>query len=249
MPPNRNLLNGLLAFWKLDETSGTRADYTGTYNLSESGGTVTGGNVQPQFNPSFYNGTVSTFNGSTSLEWPTASDLAIVGGFTMCAWVKQTSLPAFNAVICGKYFVETNGLAYVIQYGAPTQGLTLSAGYGSASDGSQLVSTAVPNSGDAFWQVGKWYFVAGRIRQVNGGITVEISIDNGPWYTNERPSATVIPGVSRFSLGARSSSTGTTNNRLTGSLCNVGLWGRPLRNYEIGTLWNGGYGLDAPFTI
>jgi hypothetical protein len=60
MPPNPNLLNGLLAFWKLDETSGTRADYTGVYDLSENGGTVTGGNFNPQFNPTSYGGTRAT---------------------------------------------------------------------------------------------------------------------------------------------------------------------------------------------
>jgi hypothetical protein len=84
---------------------------------------------------------------------------------------------------------------------------------------------------------------------VSGTLVAEIKLDNGPWYTAERANSTAIAGASRFALGARASSAGTTNNRLIGSLCNVGLWSRALRDYEVGTLWNGGNGLDAPFTI
>lgn len=247
MPTNPDLLNGLRAFWKMTESTGTRADSTGNYDLSENGGTVSGGNFSSQFYADRFNGPVSVFGGTPNLNRTNGTDLRVGSNpMTVTAWFTFAALGS-NQALMGKWFTETNGLEWVIQW-SPSfpQGFSARLGYGSASDASQTVVCTAAGSGNNnnFFTLNQWYFVA--VRFIPNGC-IQMKINNGDWSTQAFPYS-VISGVSRFAIGSWCSSGGSRFSAMNGRVANVGIWGKMLQDSDIGNLWNGGNGLDYDFS-
>ena len=102
------LLNNLISYWKLDETSGTRNDSQGSNNLADNN-TVTSGTGK------INNAGLFTAANSEYLSIASNSSLVCSGvSFTFSAWVKLNSTTNYQAII-SKFNGSTN-LEYELAY-------------------------------------------------------------------------------------------------------------------------------------
>lgn len=255
---NPDLLTGLTAFWNLNETSGTRADSTGTYDLAENGGAVPSGSFNPEFNPTQNCGRVATYSGSDGcLERTNATDFHVGNtNFTVSAWLTFGALLSGNRCYVGKYFVETSGLNWSLQYANGF--LVFAFGTDTAPNETHRIATtftytpidlAEHNQIEKPFAVDTWYHV---VCQHVAGSGIRMCLNNGTMsplkWTFRGGAGFLVSSTSRFAIGSRDSSTGTLASRVIGRISNVGIWPRLLSDSEVGWLYNGGYGLDYPFT-
>jgi hypothetical protein len=146
------LLTDLVAYWKLDETSGTRFDSAGTNNLTDNGGVGSTIGIQ---------GNAAEFSGSNSLDAGTS--LQPAGDFTFCCWVNPDTLNG-NAVAAN--WTDTSNRAWAIDtFSGPLRFYV----YGSS--GSTVLDTGVSLSTVSWSLVVAWLdTTAGKIYcQINNG--------------------------------------------------------------------------------
>jgi hypothetical protein len=216
------LMNGLLSYWKLDETGGNRLDTVGTRHMVPSGGV----GYQPG-----KLGNCVTFSGAEDTYLTTAADASLLavnwaGGFTFAGWFYiPTAFTNTFSVLSRKYdvcYLAVNGLTSV-SYRV----------YDAVSGN----STATVNPG---LQVDTWNFAAGRYNpntkkselSVNGSAWAVggVALGNGPKNTSDY-----------LEIGRWGSAFGAS------WVDSVGLWGRYLSNDEVAELYNSGNGLEHPF--
>lgn len=120
--PNANLSQGLVGYWKFDETTGTTvADSSGNNNTGTwkaSTGTVTNQWVPGKF------GNAGNFNGSTTfVSVNNNPSVAITGSLTIAGWVKRADPKKFSYGILTKGNVSSasNNAAYGLFLGATDQ--------------------------------------------------------------------------------------------------------------------------------
>lgn len=222
------LTDNLVSYWKLDESSGNAADSVGSNTLTNvNTATFSAGKINNGISLS-----------SSSSQYFTASDnasLNITGAsFTISMWLKLTSQPATNT---GFGFVgkrPTNagyGLLYrdlsgtkqinLVKFGVIDQPINYTL---SNDTWYHIVAVQTVNT--------KWELF------VNG--TSAGSFSNGSSYN----SASGSPMV----LGATGDNMGGVIYFFNGLIDEVGIWSRALSAGEITTLYNGGAGLQYPFT-
>lgn len=211
----------LVSYWKLDESSGNAADSVGSNT-----GTVTNISYGAA---KINNG--ATGNGSTSLiNFGSSTGLKLAGDLTITFWFK------INTNQDGYVFSRTRGTSpfgmYLAYYASSTTNFSL--GIYNSAGGSVFATSGTVLS------TGTWYFYAGRI----SGTSMSCSINAG------------TPGTATFS-GTRATFDGDTAAfarptdsavDFAGMLDEIGIWSRALSDAEITSLYNGGSGLQYPFT-
>jgi hypothetical protein len=215
-----HLLNTLISYWKLDETSGTRADSQGANPLTAVNptGSATG---------KIGNGALFVPASSTVLDHMTNSDLEVTGSFTFSVWVKAASTPGVSYQVLTK-FRTTPGDYYL--YHHPTAGFQW---------GVTDPSTISANMGSAV-TVGTWYHL---VCWYDAGDTkAHMRINDTTSFASVTTALTQTVG--HFRLGARD----ITGNEqyFDGVIDEVGFWKRLLTAAEITALYNTGAGL--PFS-
>jgi hypothetical protein len=220
------LTDALMAYWSLDETSGTRADATGRGNdATEVGTPGSAAGVR---------GLAASFPDDTAyLTVPTHADLSPGDtDFTWAFWVFADSLGAgINTDFFGKW--SSSALEYdiflpssrVLEFLVSTTGSNVER-VSSASFG--LLSALT------WYFVVAWHDAAGNTLniQINNGAVESVAHTGGV----HQGSAALVLGHSNFGAS------------LVGRLDEVGLWHRVLTAEERSALYNGGLGLAYPFT-
>lgn len=215
---------GLVAFWKLDEVSGARADSVGANHLTDNN-TVTqaaAGKV----------GSAAQFTAASSESLSIADNAAVSTGdidFSFAAWVYLDSKGA-DRVILGKAGATTE---YLLRYVSSSDRFQFYCANG-ASNGNVLANVLGSPA------LATWYFIvvwhdatANTLNiQVNNGTT------NGTFY-----SAGVADGANGFRLGAQDNNVDYWNGRIDA----VGFWKRLLSGAEVTSLYNSGNGREYPF--
>jgi len=219
--PLGDITDNLVAYWKLDETSGQRLDSVGSSHLSESGtlGAQTG-----------IVGTAAWFNGGY-LKVTDNSALSMGDfDFTVTSWVRFDDVSGFQTIL-GKwklnqaeYIVEINGGQWV---------------FAVSPDGTHENETLliVP------WSLvaGQWYFVAAWHDE--GEDTLNLQINNGE-INSLAYSSGVYDGNAEFEIGKHN--LGLTAG-LEGRVDEVGIWKRLLTEEERDTIYNSSVGCSYPF--
>lgn len=224
-----SLLSGLVAYWKLDEASGTRSDSVGANHLVDNN-TVTqaAGKL----------GSAAHFAAASSERLSTSDSAALSTGdidFTLAGWVWLDTKTG-SRVLFGKDGPVSGGREFRVLYESSTDRFRFAVSPDGTATTVVVASAAGSPAANAWYFVVAWHdATANRIYiQVNDGPVESVAHTPG-----------VIDGANPFEIGA------TTGNGvyMDGRLDAVGVWKRVLSVAERTDLYNTGLGCDYPFTV
>jgi hypothetical protein len=229
------LLTDLVAYWKLDETSGTRFDSVGTNNLSD-------------FNTVGFAigkiGNAASFvraNTEYLLSSSNVFDIATNEDFALSFWYKGTGTPSpnVNEIILGKGgFNDANGGWYLNLQQSP-QRFQLAF--------TDITGSSVLGTGSTNYNDGSWHHIVLNFDRSGDALVIVDGNTGTPEVTLDISSKTgAVQSTADFFL-ARFASGASIN--FSGELDELGFWkGRILTNTEITQLYNGSAGITYPFT-
>ena len=211
--------SSLLAFWKLDETSGTRIDISGNgRNLSPSETITTV--------PGPFGAPCAAFRRSGYLQNTTLTPTFTGQILTASLWVRLLALEE------GNFMTQWSGGGW-LNLGSCTTGLRLGFGHDC------LDNIVVPVS------TGTWHHVT----QSWDGNQIRATVDGHEYTLNTANMPENPPRLTNanapFDIGC--SDTWNSSSRANADICCVGLWKRALTAAETTTLYNSGAGLTYPF--
>ena len=213
-----SLNDSLVAYWKLDETSGTRNDSVGSNHLTDNN-TVTSAAGKISNAASF---------DSANLEYLSIADNADVrvGGidFSMSFWMNPGSLDVFRAIL-GKR--SGAGQDWNLQIYPDDDAVHFEVG------GASLLTSGTTLTAST------WYHTIIYRDSVNNNYCIVIN-DGTPSTANN--ATEITDSAAPFEIGRT-----LATNYYSGLIDEVGLWKRVLSASEITQLYNGGAGLEFPF--
>lgn len=207
-----------VAYWKLEEASGTRVDATGKgHDFSDHGGV-------PSVSGKIGNAVQATAIGGAYLETPNTSDLTLNAGedVTIAFWCK------FPAIVDTAYFVakiggvgDTTEIFIYLNHADKKV-------YAVFWDDGVSSSASFPNDG-------AWHFVEARFKyaQTERGIAIDHSA-----FATITFALALIDHTGNFQLGANLGTTGDVDVNVD----ELGYWKRVLTDSERTYLWNNGNG-------
>lgn len=220
------LWDNLVAYWKLDETSGTRADSYGSNTLSESASAVGYGTGKVS--------NAADFVKANSNYLYIYDNAALSMGdidFTVAAWLKIDDKSTSSGIV-SKWYGPINNREYYILY---LTGATDRISFFVSNDGTSSASINANNLGSP--STDTWYFIVAWHDSVND--TINIQINNGAIDSLSYASG-VYNGSASFVLG--SNRVGINTAPLDGMIDEVGVWKRVLSSDERTELYNSGNG-------
>jgi len=217
------LNSGLIAYWKLDEASGTRVDSepTGTAQDLTDNNTVTSATGR------ISNGAFFTSANSEYLSHADSADLSTTR--MVAAWVKATTLTAGMVIVLYWSVSPSQQRSWRLWWDSSTGKFK----YEVSGDG--IVSTSIQATTFGTPVTNVLYFVAGWIDTT--GNTLNISINNGT-VNSVAYSSGILNSTATFDIGAR----GAASDFWNGLIDEVGVWNRPLTAIELTRLYNLGAG-------
>lgn len=235
-----SLTTSLIAYWKMDESSGNAADSSGSgFNLTNNNSIV--------FDAGLINNGADTGTNLTSQYFSIANNLGIAGtAVTISLWIKlNTEIPSGQYRLACQY-ESSSQTQYRIQYefNAGTRRIGFVRGTSGTSDDIAYKTVTLGTSN--FVHVVLVYDstnVFGYINNVASGTTASSGTGSSSTANffgmlsnfNESTGATANDGVNQFFVPAH--------------LDEVGIWSRSLSSTEVGQLYNSGVGLQYPFGL
>jgi hypothetical protein len=229
-----SLLNGLVSYWKLEETSGTRFDSvtaSANHMTDNNGVGFAAGRV----------GNAASFGGPASQRYLSHADNPSLSlgniDFTFSAWIKPNGNPGTNGWgIVGSWTVGGQESAFLWLQSNRSPALVLMNSAGSYTILNTTFNTAA---------VGVWSFLVAWHDSVADKVWINIDASpNNPnywaaWSTGVRDS------TGPFMIGRYD--TALTDTYFDGAIDEVGFWKRVLTDAERAALYNGGNGVTYPF--
>lgn len=228
------LIDNLIAYWKLDETSGDRADSHGSNTLVDNNtvGSATG-----------------KINSGADFETSANEFLSIIDNtdlstgdidFSMSVWVNiESNSTSGNS----RYIIGKHGSSGNFSYGLHlnNQAGTIRFRFLISSNGTALAIVTANNLGAP--STATWYHIVAWHDSVNNliGITVNDGTPNTSSHTTG-----CFDNTSPFNLGTIND---TASNCFDGIIDEVGFWKKVLTPSEITQLYNSGAGLAYPFSV
>jgi hypothetical protein len=222
------LLNSLVAYYKLEEASGTRVDATGRGN--DLSPTNTPGNTTGQIGSAVSLAAASTqYLGRASTTDLTFGDT----DFTLAMWIKYTGGASYPRVI------SKNGASgnKEFQLALDTDTGDLAFAVFDASDASaEVVASTFGALGTGVWHlIVMWHD--------SGANTVNIQVDGGTVDSAGTSGLVVNASTATFMLG----NAAFADRLWNGAIDECGVWKRVLTSGERTSLYNGGSGSTYPF--
>jgi len=215
------LTTNLVAYWKLDEESGTRADFTGN-----------GHNMALGTEPGFGSGLIgkATDFTRTSSEYLTAgndSGLNNPGDFSIAGWIKIASNSVHYELLAkGTEAIYSNGWMLRVSYGVVNFNL-----YQDVSN--NYSSNGTTNMGD-----GNWHFIV----VTRASNVLKIYIDNGADEASSTINGTVTTTSNAYNCTMGCYDDGSRTNFFNGLVDEMGFWSKVLSSTEKTDLYNSGSG-------
>ena len=214
--------DNLVAWWDLEETTGTRVDAHSTYDLTENG-TIdsTTGVVGAAAYHANYN--------SHSLYHPDDAAFDISGDLTVAGWIDSETVASGNISIIGKTSGTGNQRSYLLyRSGSKLRFLVSSDG---TSGGNTIAESTASISANT------WYFVVGVFKAND---VVELWVDGASAVTPVAAPASINSGTARLEMFSFNDGGVATD---PATLDSVAIWSRALSSSEISTLYNSGSGV------
>jgi hypothetical protein len=218
------LNNGLVAYWKMDETSGNRADSIGTITLFDSN-TVTSATGKIGNGAEFVESNSEFLQSGSD---PAAVDFNGSSSFTFNAWINTASDADPTKTILSK--TDSGQKQYHLAHIVPPSGMEcMISGNGLEDAGS------VTNKSTVTISLSTWYFVSFVRDSANELLKLRI---NGVTYQTGAVDNSIINGTAPFRVGTFS----ITGNFFDGIIDEVSAYNRALTDSEIDALYNSGDG-------
>jgi hypothetical protein len=214
-----SLLDNLVAYYKLDETSGPRIDSVGSNNMTDNGSVGSAvGKV----------GNAASFDGT---NWLSTSPLTgITSDLSISLWAYIRSLPdAVGGVIANK---NNWGAIWITRF-ATTQIL---GGRIVQSDGTQV---SFPGPASAEIPLNTWLHIVLIVDSASLTATLYRDTTAINSLTYDGTIRSVAAGTLKIGLQG--------TEYIDGLIDEVGIWNRALTAAEIAILYNGGSGITFPF--
>lgn len=225
-----SLTNSLVAYWRLDEESGTRDDVIGGSDASPVN--------TPGFTPIAKVGFASSHVRASSQYLSVADSSTIsVGGdidFSMAGWLQNTSV-ANDQFVIGQYDTGAGQRAWGLQYN------TAGVEYRVNMSGNGTVVTTL-NTGLGGLSTA-WNYVA--IVHDAAANLIKFSLNGGAFVTTAF-SGGVLDSTAALTIGCVLNS-GAPLQPSDVNVDELGLWKRTLSLAEVQTLYSAGFGLGYPF--
>lgn len=224
------LTDNLVSYWKLDEASGNAADSVGSNTLTNTG-TMTYAAAK------INNGAVPA-----SGKYLIATDPSFSEGQNMSwsFWGRPASIPTDFFALTKRVTVTANRSFRIGNNGVDgTMLVSISSDGSSANEGSCTSNAAIFVANETHF-----YVVTFDGTQASGS-RCKIYKDGVDVTGTDATPSTVFNSTANFYLGANE---GGGLNWPGGWLDEVGTWNRTLAPSEVTTLYNGGAGLQYPFT-
>ncbi len=227
------LITNIVAYWKLDESSGNASDSTaGARTLTNTG---TASYAAGLINNGIDLGTTNT---TKWLNYGT-DNLGIDGGaITISGWVNiNTQISSGFQTLFAQGSTNTFTCNYVeYEYNAGTRRLDFYREKGAVgTEGPTYNITLTP---------GTWYHVVYTYDGTNVRGYVNGSLVAGPTAASGSGSSVMTNGLG---IGDRFYAGSALGNKISAKLDEVGVWSRALSGAEITSLYNGGIGVQYPF--
>jgi len=223
-----SLLDSLVSYWKLDESSGDAIDSVGSNTLTDNN---TVGSAVGKI------GNARDFEADNSEFFKIADNASLSTGdidFTLAGWVRLESKTDFRCMI--RKQAAVGECEYGIIYS--TIGDRFEFDY--SSDGVAFLSEPADNLGSP--SVATWYYIVAWHDAVAN--TVNIQVNNGT-VDSASFSSGVRDGTGSFAIGTAGD---ITTALWDGLIDEVGFWKRVLTAQERTDLYNNGNGFAYPFT-
>lgn len=227
-----SLLTSSIAYWKLDEGSGTRVDSTGRGNDLNLASASAPGNTTGKV------GSALTLVSASSQYVGIADNADMSTGdidFTFAYWAKASSLGI--SIVASKWNDDLTQAEYLLGVLSSRWSFYVSRN----GDGSSGATAAVANTFGAP-STGTWYFIVCWHDSIAN--TLNICVNNGT-VDSVSYSLGVFDSTAGFKLGAYRS--GGANGNWSGEIDEFGFWKRVLTAGERTSLYNSGNGITYPF--
>ena len=221
--PTNPETDNLVAWWSMDEASGTRADSHGSNDLTDHNtvGSATGKKS---------NAADFTSANSEALYIADNADLSFGDeDFTICGWVSLDSKSASRAIV-GKWHFSGSSREYYLGYSSGPDRIAFFV----SSDGTGNTSVSADNLGSP--STSTWYFVAAYHDATANEIG--ISVNAGAIDTTAHTTG-ANDGSSEFNIGSYNNHAG---NFQEGQLDEICLFDKVLSRAEMDWLYNSGSG-------
>ena len=231
------LTDNIVAYWKLDESSGNASDSSGSGLTLTNVGTLTYGTGK------INNG--GNFTATKYLDGGDILDFERTDAFSISAWYKTTSLTTQS-------IITKHGLT------SPYSGWSLRlyqlGGSGHLKAIFQLSNNAVSNANILNIETNEDNFDSADFvhivvtysgNSLASGVKIYLNNDEQTLITNAQTlSASILNDIS-LNIGSRADGGG---NQFEGMIDEVGVWSRILTSDEVAELYNSGDGLQYPFS-
>lgn len=221
---NSSLATGLVSYWELEETSGTRVDSHGSNDLTDNNTVLSATGIQ---------GTGADFEASNS-EYFSRADGSLSGlkpttGLTISAWFKLESTPIVYSIVSKNWSDSSWNPPYASYHIRidDTTHITTHLAHGSSTNYYFLQSTVSTMS------TGTWYHVVLRYDS-----------DTLKAYLNGVEVGSMsAPNDLQYSTGSLHIGRDQTGEYFDGIIDELGIWSRALSAGEIAALYNSGSGI------
>jgi hypothetical protein len=224
------LSDNLVAYWKLDESSGNASDATGNGSTLTNNGSVT-------YSAAKINNGASLGGAGKYFSCSDNSYISTTGDTTWQVWWYPTTLNAQQA-----FFDKWNYSAATREYevfanysgGTTTLYVNLSSNGSTASTASKTTTSISTNN---------WYHLVYVYTASTG--TVEFFLNGSSLGTSTGNLTSIYNSTSTLGIGQYITGGG---GNISGMLDELGMWKRALSSTEVTELYNSGNGLAYPFT-
>ena len=228
------LIDNLVSYWKLDESSGDAADSHGANTLTNTGVVFSAGKINN--GADFERGDLTDI---LTITDTTQTGLDITGDIAISAWLKVETAPGNTEQyhIVNKFLSTGNQRSYFFNYSdvGGTKRLQFTAGKGDDSE-SLNVSHDLGT--------GVWHHIVMSWKATTSTLTVYV--DGSSVGTAVGTYTSLFSGTSNFSIGDSQPGAG---NIFDGMIDEVGIWSRVLTSDEVTSLYGGGSGLVYPLIV
>ena len=224
------LTDNLVSYWKADESSGNMADSVGSNTLTNVGTcTFATGKIN--------NGVVTTRN-SKYMENTSSTGLNPTGAFSINFWANWSALDTsnWNGMLSKLDNTSRAWGTGILNAGSGNYTVQLDLGTSGGSSNTHSVSTPVTTN---TWYM--WTFVYD-----DSSTLVKIYKNATEIYTTSSAQSSVQAGTANVRLGWRNNPSSVDGS--TATFDEIGFWNRAISSTEVTSLFNGGLGLQYPFT-